>query len=88
VERALGTFIPSNDDGNPANFNRKSWNRQVRRYCEVIESKFQPGSMEDIVLKACAFMKPATDSATFIAPSRSGDADSEEIETLDMFVDA
>ena len=86
VERALGTFIPSGDDGNPANFNRKSWNKQVRRYCGVIQTKFQPGSMRDIVLKACPFMKRTTILTTFIAlPSN---VDDEETEDIDMFVDA
>jgi hypothetical protein len=86
VERALGTFIPSDDEGNPANFNHKSWNKQVRRYCGVIGSKFQPGSMEDIILKACPFMKHSTICATFIMTPGIGD--DEEIENIDMFVDA
>jgi len=86
VEHALGTFIPSEDDGNPANFNHKSWNKQVRRYCGVIESKFQSGSMEDIVLKACPFMKSTTIPAMFVALSTN--VDDEEIETIEMFVDA
>ena len=42
--------------------------------------------MEDIILKACPFMKSTMIPTMFIA--QSGDADDEEIETIDMFVDA
>jgi len=59
-------FISSNDKSNPANFNHKSWNKQVCRYCGIIESKFQPSSMDDIVLKVCPFMKQSTTLAMFI----------------------
>jgi hypothetical protein len=42
--------------------------------------------MEDIILKAHSFMKSTTIPAMFIAPSTN--VDDEEIETIEMFVDA
>ncbi|KAI0302275.1 hypothetical protein BC826DRAFT_966257 [Russula brevipes] len=80
VERALGIFA-SEGDASTLSFNKR-WNKQVQKFREIIERKLQVGSMEDIVLKACPYMKPGTKLSSF-ALLNADDNDSD----IEMFVD-
>ncbi|KAI0276550.1 hypothetical protein BC826DRAFT_1192694 [Russula brevipes] len=84
VERALGIFAMPGNDSSSATFNRR-WNKQVRKYREIIDRKLQPGSMEDIVLRAYPLMK----ASTIFSPSIVviGGLDDDDVEDIEMFVD-
>ena len=59
VERAITLIAAPADKASAASadtFSRK-WNKLVRKYREIIKTKLKDGSMEDIVLKACRYMK-------------------------------
>lgn len=87
MERALALFAAPADNASTANadtFSRK-WNKLVQKYREVIKIKLQDGSMEDILSKACPFMK----AGTHLSPSvtLSDDLDDDVMEDLDMYAD-
>ena len=67
-----------------ATFSRK-WNKLVRKYCEIIKAKLQESSMEDIILKACPYMKSGTNITC--SGVLSNDVDDDIMEDLNMFVD-
>jgi hypothetical protein len=87
VERALTIFAAPADNASTANadtFNRK-WNKLVQKYREVIKTKLKDGSMEDIVSRACPFMK----AGTHLSPSVTlpDDLDDDLMEDLDVYAD-
>jgi hypothetical protein len=85
VERALTLFAAPADDARTANadtFNRK-WNKLVQKYREIIETKLQNGSMEDIVLRAWPFMKDGTHFSPSVTLSNNVD----DMEDLDEYAD-
>lgn len=87
MERALTLVAAPADNGSTANadtFNRK-WDKLVRKYREIIRIKLQDSSMEDIVLKACSFMKPGTN--IFSSVTLPDDLDDDVIEDIDMYTD-
>jgi hypothetical protein len=63
VERALGVFAPAGGAFFSGHKHRNKWIEKVQKYSDIIERKLRPGSMEDIVLRACPFM----DAGTFIS---------------------
>ncbi|KAF8499774.1 hypothetical protein F5888DRAFT_111124 [Russula emetica] len=67
VEHALGIFAPAGG----ALFARHSdkYIEKVQKYSDIIERKLRPGSMEDIVLKACPFMGASTSFITYLSAS-------------------
>jgi hypothetical protein len=67
-----------------ATFSEK-WNKQKKKYQRVIDTKLRMSSMEEIVLKACRYMKADTCISTAIAVL--GDLDDEEMDDIDMFND-
>jgi hypothetical protein len=67
-----------------ATFSEK-WNIQKRKYQKVINTKLRVASMEEIVLKACWYMKTNTFISTSIAVL--GDFDDEEVDDIDAFID-
>ena len=67
-----------------ATFSEK-WNIQKRKYQKVINTKLRVASMEEIVLKACWYMKTNTFISTSIAVL--GDFDDEEVDDIDVFID-
>jgi hypothetical protein len=78
VEHALGVYAP----GGGAFFTRHSnkWTEKVQKYSDILEQKLQPGSMEDIVLKACPFMDASTNiSSISVQVLHDLDDDDEEI---------
>ena len=83
VECALEIFTVS-DNLSLATFSEK-WNKQKKKYQRVIDTKLRMSSMEEIVLKACRYMKADTRISTAIAVL--GDLDDEEMDDIDMFND-
>jgi hypothetical protein len=87
VERALTLVAAPADNSSTANadmFNRK-WDKLVQKYREIIRIKLQDSSMEDIVLKACPFMKPRTNiSSSVVLPDN---LDNDVLEDIDMYTD-
>jgi hypothetical protein len=67
-----------------ATFSEK-WNIRKRKYQKVINTKLRVASMEEIVLKACRYMKTNTFISTSIAVL--GDFDDEEVDDIDAFID-
>ena len=67
-----------------ATFSEK-WNIRKRKYQKVINTKLRVASMEEIVLKACQYMKTNTFISTSIAVL--GDFDDEEVDDIDAFID-
>jgi hypothetical protein len=61
----------------------KKWNKQRKKYQKVIDTKLQMSSMEEIMLKACWYIKADMHISTSIAVL--GDLDDEEIDDIDMF---
>ena len=69
VERAITLIAAPADNASAASadtFSHK-WNKLVRKYREIIKTKLQDGSMEDIVLKACRYMKDGTNISPSVA---------------------
>jgi hypothetical protein len=67
-----------------ATFSEK-WNIRKRKYQKVINTKLRVASMEEIVLKACRYMKTNMFISTSIAVL--GDFDDEEVDDIDVFID-
>ena len=89
MKRALSLSAAPADNTSTANadtFNRK-WNTLVQKYREVIKTKLKEGSMEDIVLKACLFMKAGTQISPSITVAEDLLVDDDMMEDLDIFVD-
>jgi hypothetical protein len=63
----------------------EKWNIRKRKYQKVINTKLRVASMEEIVLKACWYMKTNTFISTSIAVL--GDFDDEEVDDIDTFID-
>jgi hypothetical protein len=76
VEHALGIFAPAGG-ALFASYSNK-WTEKARKYSDIIERRLRPGSMEDIVLKACPFMDAGTNIST-ISVQVLHDSDDEEI---------
>ena len=62
----------------------EKWNIRKRKYQKVINTKLRVASMEEIVLKACQYMKTNTFISTSIAVL--GDFDDEEVDDIDVFI--
>ena len=88
VERAITLIAAPADNASAASadtFSRK-WNKLVRKYREIIKTKLQDGSMEDIVLKACRYMKDGTNiSPSVVLPDYLEDDVMDE--DLDVYAD-
>jgi len=88
VERAITLIAAPADNASAASadtFSRK-WNKLVRKYREIIKAKLQDGSMEDIISKACRYMKSGTNiSASVALPDYLEDDMMDE--DLDMYAD-
>ncbi|KAI0283694.1 hypothetical protein BGY98DRAFT_1093785 [Russula aff. rugulosa BPL654] len=76
VEHALGIFAP--EGGALFQRNSDKWTEKLRKYSDIIKQKLRPGSMEDIVLKACRFMDSSTNISS-ISVQVLNDSDDEEI---------
>lgn len=77
VERALSYFAPA---GGACFAHAKYSNKRIenlQRYSDTIKRKLRPGSMEDIVLKACPFMDARTNILS-ISVQVFNDSDDEE----------
>lgn len=60
VERALGVFAPAGGAFFSGHRHTKIWIEKLQKYVDTIQRKLRPGSVEDIVLKACPFMDAST----------------------------
>ena len=60
VERALGVFAPAGGAFFSGDKHDTKWIEKIQKYRDIIEQKLRPGSVEDIVLKACPFMDAGT----------------------------
>jgi hypothetical protein len=76
VEHALGIFAP--EEGAMFLSYSDKWIEKVQKNSDIIERKLRPGSMEDIVLKACPFMYASTNISS-ISVQVLHDSDDEEI---------
>ena len=87
MECTLTLVAAPADNGSTANantFNHK-WDKLIQKYRKIIRIKLQDSSMEDIVLKACSFMKPGT--TIFASVTLPGDLDNDVIDDIDMYAD-
>jgi hypothetical protein len=77
-------FAESSSDTTSMTFSHK-WNSQVQKYCKIIDQKLQAGSMKDIILRSCAFMKRGT--LVFTNFNVGLCLDKDDMDDIDMFAD-